>query len=69
VINPENLFENAFLEYKDMLNGAEPISTKHMVFLRENAYSDGRFSYSDFDAQIQGIVLLLNKMITQKGIG
>jgi hypothetical protein len=53
------LFQNAFNEYVEMLDGKRPISLKRAVFLYENAYSDDTLNYAAFCKTINNIVFKL----------
>ena len=43
-----SLYNAAFLEISDMLDGKQPLSIKRAVFLAEWAYLDGKLNYDEF---------------------
>ena len=55
----KKLFQDAFNEYIEMLDGKREISLKRAVFLYENAYSDDTLNYSEFCKTIEKIVYKL----------
>ena len=55
----KKLFQEAFNEYVEMLDGKREISLKRAVFLYENAYSNDTLNYSEFCKTIDNIVYKL----------
>lgn len=65
----KKLFQDAFNEYVEMLDGKREISLKRAVFLYENAYSDDTLSYSEFCKTIDNIVYKLKYNIQLNNFG
>lgn len=49
----DSLYNEAFQEILEMLNGERPISLKRAVFVSENAYLDGTLDYKEFCRPIE----------------
>jgi hypothetical protein len=57
------LYNQAYLEMADMLDGKTPLSIKRAVFLAEWAYLDGNLDYDEFCHGIDTVALFLRKFI------
>ncbi len=55
-------------EMTEMLNGAKPLSFKRAVFLTENAYYDGKLSWTEFCNEIDQVKIKINLMIRAKNL-
>ncbi len=62
------LYNQAYLEMADMLDGKTPLSIKRAVFLAEWAYHDGNLDYDWFCAMIDSVVTWLNGFIKANGL-
>jgi hypothetical protein len=62
------MYQKAFQEHTEMLQGKRAIDFKKSVFLVENAYYKNKLSYADFCGQISVIGQTLKKMIAEKGL-
>lgn len=62
----KQLYENAFTEINQMLEGKNPISFKRAVFLTENAFLNGSWTYDKFNGQIQIIATKLKQLIKER---
>jgi hypothetical protein len=62
----KQLYENAFLEITQMLQGAKPVSFKRAVFLAENAFLNGSWTYERFNRQIANISIKLKQLIRER---
>jgi len=58
-----SLYNAAFLEISDMLDGKQPLSIKRAVFLAEWAYLDGKLDYGEFCKTIDNAADFVNKFI------
>ena len=65
----KNLFQDAFDEYVEMLDGKREVSLKRAVFLYENAYSEDTLNYSEFCKTIDNIVYKLKYNIQLNNFG
>ncbi|MCD7971299.1 MAG: hypothetical protein LUG18_01320 [Candidatus Azobacteroides sp.] len=63
------LYNQAYLEMSDMLDGKIPLSIKRAVFLAEWAYLDGRLSYDAYCHGIDSTAVFLWKFILANGLG
>lgn len=62
----KQLYETAFTEINQMLEGKRPISFKKAVFLTENAFLNGSWTYEKFNGKIQGIAAKLRQLIKER---
>lgn len=62
------LYNQAYLEIADMLDGKTELSIKRAVFLAEWAYLDGNLDYDRYCRQIDTTVLFLNNFIIANGL-
>ena len=62
------LYNQAYLEMADMLDGKTPLSIKRAVFLAEWAYLDGDLDYDWFCRTIDSAALFLNGFIRANGL-
>ena len=62
------LYNQAYLEMVDMLDGKTPLSIKRAVFLAEWAYMDGKLDYGKYCRHIDSVVVFLNKFIKANGL-
>lgn len=62
----KQLYESAFLEITQMLQGAKPVSFKRAVFLTENAFLNGNWTYERFNGQITAISIKLKQLIKER---
>jgi hypothetical protein len=62
------LFENAYTEIKQMLDGKKPISFKRAIFLTENAYNEGQLNEKWYNNKIDSIENACKAMIAAKGL-
>ena len=62
------LYNQAYLEMADMLDGKAELSIKRAVFLAEWAYMDGKLNYDEYCRQIDSAVVFLNKFIIANGL-
>lgn len=63
-----HLYEKAFEEQLQMLNGKKPIDFKRAVFITENAYHNGKLDYYKFCNEITSIGKNLKELIQQRGL-
>ena len=64
----KQLYESAFLEITQMLQGAKPVSFKRAVFLTENAFLNGNWTYERFNGQITAISIKLKQLIGENAL-
>jgi hypothetical protein len=57
------LYNAAFLEISDMLDGRQPLSIKRAVFLAEWAYLDGKLDYEEFCKTIDNAADFVKRFI------
>lgn len=62
----KQLYENAYNEMTQMLEGKKPISFKKAVFLMENAYLNDTWTYEKFNGQISSITIKLQQLIKDR---
>lgn len=62
----KQLYENAFNEMSQMLEGKKPISFKRAVFIMENAYLGNTWTYEKFNQQITAITSKLQQLIKER---
>lgn len=63
------LFNSAFTEIRDMLQGKKPLSFKRAVWLTEQAYFDGKLDWNTFNQQVTGIKNNLINIVKRKSLG
>lgn len=63
-----NIYQEAFIEISQMLNGEKELDFKRAVFLSENAYLNGTLRYRKFNSSIQNIITTLHKFINDQKI-
>jgi hypothetical protein len=49
----KNQYSGAYLELQGMLNGSSPLNFKRAVFATENAYTNSKLDYENFNSQIR----------------
>lgn len=59
-ISPEIFYNNAFDEFKKMLEGNQELSFKRAVFITENAYLENFLDYQKFCARIAELATIAN---------
>jgi hypothetical protein len=52
----DSLYNKAFNELSEMLEGKQPVNFKKAVFIVENAYLENELPYQDFDKRINNMV-------------
>ncbi|SFP11609.1 hypothetical protein SAMN05428949_7397 [Chitinophaga sp. YR627] len=62
----KQLYYAAFSEINQMLSGGKPPNFKKAVFLMENAYLNGAWSYEQFNTKISEIAIKLRQMIEKR---
>ncbi|SHN24903.1 hypothetical protein [Chitinophaga sp. CF418] len=62
----KQLYHIAFSEMSQMLSGGKPVNFKKAVFLMENAYLNGAWSYEQFNTKVSGIAFKLRQMIGKR---
>lgn len=62
------LFDNAYNEIKQMLDGKIPISFKKAIFLTENAFHEGQLDEKWYNKKIDTIERQCREMIAAKGL-
>lgn len=62
----KQLYENAYNEMTEMLQDKQPVSFKRAVFLMENAYLNGTWTYQRFNGQIVSITDKLKELVKEK---
>jgi hypothetical protein len=62
------LYNQAYLEMADMLDGKQEISIKRAVFLQEWAYLDGELDYDEFCYGIDTVATFLRRFIKANGL-
>jgi RHS repeat-associated protein len=62
-VTTKNLYELAFQELKDMLDGKAEPNFERAVFISENPYYDGQFIYPMFQQSITGELLVIQNLI------
>lgn len=62
----KQLYENAYNEMTQMLEGKKTISFKKAVFLMENAYLNNTWTYEKFNLQISSVVNKLKQLIKER---
>ncbi len=63
-----HLYEKAFQELLQMLNGQNPIDFKRAVFISENAYCNGKLDYAKYCDEITSTGKKLKALIAQRGL-
>ena len=63
-----SLYNAAFLEISDMLDGKQPLSIKRAVFLAEWAYLDGKLDYEEFCKTIDNVADFIEKFMKANGM-
>jgi hypothetical protein len=61
--NAQRYYDIAFNEISAMLDGKQPLSIKHAVFLAEWAYLDGKLNYEDYCDTINAAANFIQKFI------
>ncbi len=64
----ETIYEQAFNEQLQMLQGMKPVDFKKSVFLTENAYYKGQLNYQTFCKEITATGKQLKELIIQRGL-
>ena len=62
------LYNQAYLEMADMLDGKTKLSIKRAVFLQEWAYLDGNLNCEEYCAGIDTVATFLRKFIVANGL-
>ena len=62
------LYNQAFLEIADMLDGKTQLSIKRAVYLAEWAYLDGELNYEKYCSEIDSATIFLKKLIRANGL-
>lgn len=62
------LYNQAYLEIADMLDGKTPLSIKRAVFLQEWAFLDGKLNYDEYCRGIDTVAIFLRKFIAANGL-
>ncbi|CCZ09756.1 uncharacterized protein BN783_01030 [Odoribacter sp. CAG:788] len=62
------LYNQAYLEMADMLDGKTSLSIKRAVFLQEWAYLDGNLDYDEYCTGIDTVATFLRNFITANGL-
>ncbi len=62
------LYNQAYLEMADMLDGGQELSVKRAIFLQEWAYLDGDLSYEEFCHDIDTVATYLKSFIAANGL-
>lgn len=62
----KQLYENAYNEMTQMLEGKQAISFKKAVFLMENAYLNNTWTYEKFNQQISSLTNKLRQLINER---
>jgi RHS repeat-associated protein len=63
VLTEKDVYEQSFRELSDMLNGRVKPNFERAVFISENPYYNGKFTYSDFQYVISQQLKIVNKLI------
>lgn len=63
-----HLYEKAFEEQLQMLNGQKAIDFKRAVFISENAYCNGKLDYAKYCDEITSTGKKLKALIAQRGL-
>ncbi len=58
VLSSQNIYEQAFYQIRQMLQGGKPLSFKKSVYLTENAYFDDELPENSFNQAIIDLVIL-----------
>lgn len=66
IITEKDRYELAFRDLSDMLNGSVELDFERAVFLSENPYHNGRFSYIDFQERVSSHLLTIKGIIAAK---
>jgi hypothetical protein len=57
-ITKEDIYQNAYLELKSILNGHSQLDFKRAVFLTENAWYNGTINYDTFNENIEELAMI-----------
>lgn len=64
----KQLYENAYIEINQMLEGKKTISFKRAVFLMENAFLKNTWTYEKFNGKITSITTKLKQLVKDRHI-
>lgn len=64
-----DLFRNAFIEIKNMLEGKEKMNFKRAVFLVDNAYMGGTLDWNWYEQAVKNKIPIFEQMIKTSGYG
>lgn len=63
IVSTKDLYEQAYKDLRDMLEGKTEVSFERAVFISETPYHNGRFTYTAFQNSITGQLDFIQRMI------